>query len=452
MQPPKPIGHYTELDGTLHFQLLHVGEGVMALIVFPDKTTMLVDCNVTEDNEDQVLGHLDKLIPERQSPFAVESEKWIDIFVNSHRDVDHLRGLKSVHARFPVRSIWDAGQTGQATDDSSYQFYMRLRRRLVEEHGDNAVIIPAPSATPLGAFGGALVYCLCSSLEQGERSISLSEARIQHTNSIVLSVRYAGRSILLAGDSDWRAWRDKIVPQFGDTGLLSSEVLVASHHGSRSFFTDETINDAIDPEANPETTYIDSIEHIEPSIILIPCGPYAEMHHPNKDAMKIYKAHTSYEQVYTTYDRGTFYGYIGSDGKWTVVPARFRWSRRGNAADFKIACKVEYNGTRRDGHSGDNFPTGSNLRFSVRASGGLLDPFEKVRVWWEVSNGGIRDDHEHQEIYYKEKGESEGKTIFRRKVSYDGRHLLRCRVKNSRKRFDVTKVFVVNGAHEPSLD
>ncbi len=86
------------------------------------------------------------------------------------------------------------------------------------------------------------------------------------------------------------------------------------------------------------------------------------------------------------------------------------------------------------------------LHFIIIAKGGISDPYADVNVWWEVSNGGVDDDNKHQEIYYKSKDEKPlDKMKFDRMVSYKGRHLLKCRLKNKVKHIDITKVFVVNG-------
>lgn len=70
--------------------------------------------------------------------------------------------------------------------------------------------------------------------------------------------------------------------------MVKSDILVASHHGSRSFFTDEA-NDTIDIQKNPDTTYMEAIEHIDPDVTLISCGKYETYHHPNKEAEALYK-------------------------------------------------------------------------------------------------------------------------------------------------------------------
>ena len=118
----------------------------MNLIIFPDDTVMLFDCNVTEEKEEELIKFLDRCIPKRYDSSKNEFVKEIDIFVNSHRDIDHLRGLKKVNENFKIKSIWDSGQTGASTDGDDYNYYMYLRRELKK---DNKLFVPTPSNIPV---------------------------------------------------------------------------------------------------------------------------------------------------------------------------------------------------------------------------------------------------------------------------------------------------------------
>lgn len=439
----EPLSYYSD-ETALRFHLFHVGEGLMMLIVFPNSMVMLFDCNVTADTEQELLGLLDRLIPSRINADGV-TEKIIDAFVNSHRDEDHYRGLKKVNAKFPVKSIWDSGQSGANTASDDYQYYMRLRRKL-NESGNLHVL--TPSNLPVADFEGVKIFCLANAndFEQdflNEQTVFRAQTKKQHTNSVVLIIEYAGKKMLLTGDSDWKSWKEKIVPNFRD--MLSCNILVASHHGSRSFFTDEA-NDNIDEEANPESTYTESIKIIQPNITLIPCGDYDTAHHPNQDALKLYEMHTSEAQVYSTCKKGHLSGFIDSNGYYTVAPDRFSTSRNAAATiGFDIVCKC-----LRDGYSdviinnGDNVSVGCKLRFSIKTYGGLIEPSNAIQTFWEVSNGGQYEDHHHQEIYYKEKSEDDNMYSFSRDLMYKGTHLLRCKVYNKKKGY-VTRIFHVTG-------
>lgn len=441
-----PLKYYCDKNA-FRFHVLEVGEGLMILIIFPDNKVMLFDCNVTEDNSECILKYLEENIPYSYDDEAEEIAKIIHVFVNSHRDEDHYRGLKKVNEKFKIKSIWDSGQSGATTQSSDYEYYMRLRRKLKEANTDNLKVL-VPTQSPIINIGGANVYCFSGKedyQEDYDNSIRICEAfaKVQHTNSIVLKIEYGGTSLLLTGDSDWKAWKEKIIPNF--LGKVKSEILIASHHGSRSFFTDEEENETIDVENNPDSTYIDSIDYIDPDIVLISCGDYNTYHHPNKEAFEIYGNKSENCQVYTTKSCGSFAGYIDRYGNYTVVPTRFKECRTASySCNITINCKYYYNNTSYDVDSGSNLKVGGTLKFSVHTSGGILEPFDKVSVWWEVSNGGKWENKNHQEIYSKGSNEDDGPLSFKRELLYKGTHLLRCQFSN-RNKGSITKIFSVTG-------
>lgn len=445
----QPLIWYTDED-QLRFYLLSVGEGLMTLIIFPNKEVMLFDCNVTNENEDVILNFLEEVIPKKYNDTKEKYEKAIDIFVNSHRDEDHYRGLKKVNLRFPIKSIWDSGQSGATTSSSDYKYYMYLRRELKSKNPDN-LLVPTPSNIPVGIKGGVEIFCLAAEEDFTYNYLNKfaleSYTRIQHTNSMVLMLEYGGRKLLLTGDSDWKSWKEKIIPNFKENNFLESNILIASHHGSRSFFTDES-NDNIDIKKNPDTTYIESIEYIKPDITLISCGKYESASHPNKEALKIYKKYTSESQVYTTYNKGHLSGFIDNKGNFTVVPSRFKnLSNIPLRINFEIKClKINTNEkTEKEIMNNTNVSVGCKLKFTIQSQGGLIEPFNKVKVFWEVSNGGKGISSFHQEIYLKDKTEPDDKLSFSRDLTYIGTHLLRCRVINEKKGYDLTRIFIING-------
>ena len=123
---------------------------------------MLYDCNLVEDeeknrNKEYILNLFEDVIPWRTNEDG-EEDQWIDIFVNSHRDTDHLRGLKDLNCKFPIHSIWDSGQSGASIGDSNYQYYMGLRNRLKQKDESN-LVVPTPSDAVFRTYGDADVYC-----------------------------------------------------------------------------------------------------------------------------------------------------------------------------------------------------------------------------------------------------------------------------------------------------
>lgn len=82
----------------IHF--VDVGQGNMVLIKADDGTRFVFDCNITLENETRVLAYVEKVFGKGNS---------IKALICSHRDADHMRGVKKLHAKNPISKIWDAG-------------------------------------------------------------------------------------------------------------------------------------------------------------------------------------------------------------------------------------------------------------------------------------------------------------------------------------------------------
>lgn len=97
----------------VHF--VDVGQGNMTLLQLDSGKVFLYDCNITDENQDAALGYLAKQIGWGAA---------IDVFICSHRDSDHMRGVKKVHEYFPIQHMWDSGATGTTPDSDEYRDYM----------------------------------------------------------------------------------------------------------------------------------------------------------------------------------------------------------------------------------------------------------------------------------------------------------------------------------------
>ena len=235
--------------------ILNVGFGSMALVIFPDSTIYVIDCNITRENQLAVLGYVSRIIG-RKKP--------IDVFVNTHRDADHMRGISTLHKNHPIRTIRDNDVPGTTTTSAEYKNYMDLRRNR---------------------------YVTTSAVEP-RKYIDYGEARIQFLNSswddyddpndqsVVCKIDYKGSSILFTGDTSFRPWQEKILPFYKDS--IASTILVASHHGSTSFFDDPS---------NTEHWYVDHIRRIAPDISVVSVG---NNNHdlPNAEALALYEKYS----------------------------------------------------------------------------------------------------------------------------------------------------------------
>ncbi len=231
----------------VHF--INVGQGNMILIQIPNSKTIICDCNITEDNEEDILDYLSNYISS------------VDIFINSHRDADHMRGIKKIYDEFGIDKIWDSGVVGTTTDSSEYIQYMNLRRSI----GRNV------EAQKIWTFGD------CKLRIMNSENDDFDDANEQ---SLVVKLEYGNNGVMLAGDTSYRSWKEFVEKKYSNNDL-SSDILLASHHGSISFFDDPN---------DEQNHYVSHIKKINPAMTIISVGDNDT--HPDENAVKLYKKYS----------------------------------------------------------------------------------------------------------------------------------------------------------------
>jgi beta-lactamase superfamily II metal-dependent hydrolase len=267
----------------IHF--IDVGCGNMTLIIMPEGSVIVYDCNITEENKDRILKYVKS---------AIGKSGTINVFVNSHRDADHMRGIKLLHSAHTINQIRDPGVPGTTTDSPEYEAYMDLRRNVACKDIDPRTYID---------YGEAKVRFMSSRWED------YSDPNEQ---SVVMKIEYKVSSVLFAGDANYRPWKEKILTFYSDN-TLSSSILLAAHHGSMTFFDDPT---------DEKHYYTSHIMKIKPAMTLISVGP--NIHDlPDKKAVKLYEEYSSGSnngaKVFTTEEKGTMVLELKDDGCWSLT-------------------------------------------------------------------------------------------------------------------------------------
>lgn len=244
----------------LHF--IDVGQGNMTLILLDDGTTMLYDCNVTTENKDHVLSYVADCIGWGSN---------IDIFVNSHRDADHMRGINRVHEYFPIQKVWDSGVTGNNTTTPEYINYMGLRRR---------VTYKTINRLKRWEFGKTLLRVMNSNNDDlpNDPNAQSIVIKVQHRNA------QGGHlsSALLTSDTDACTWRDSIQKHYKNEDL-KTDILLAGHHGSITFFDDPK---------DTQHYYVGHISAMSPSLAIISVGNNSHGH-PHPEATDLYEKYVT---------------------------------------------------------------------------------------------------------------------------------------------------------------
>ncbi len=275
----------------IHF--MNVGQGNMTLLKLSNGKNFLYDCNVTEDREDEILRYL-------HSQLGVSRK--IDTFICSHRDSDHMRGVKKIHARFPIQHVWDSGAVGTTPDCTEYLEYMDLRRR---------VTFTEVKPRTRYDYGNTRLRVM-----NAKNDDLASNANAQ---SIVLKVVHRNTatdtditSALLTGDTDAQTWQN-IHQHYGD-GDLSCEILLASHHGALTYFDDPT---------DTKNYYTKHILAKKPAMTIISVGENS-YGHPDPKSLQFYEEYSrgskQGNKIFRTDEKGNIRLILKDEGGWSLTP------------------------------------------------------------------------------------------------------------------------------------
>jgi len=279
------------MSTVVHF--LDVGQGNMVLIETSNKKYLVFDCNITDANSERVLSYVGRHIGEGTALHA---------FICSHRDADHMRGVKRLHARFPIREVWDSDYPGTTTGSAEYREYMALRRAV----GSRTI-----AKRRFNDFGRTRLRYLSAKDDRlpknaNAQGIVIKVEQRDETMNRVLS------GAVLPADSDAQTWRYGIMQDY-DKAQVSSDILMAAHHGSLSFFDDPGDNNYY---------YTDHVAAIKPAMTIVSVGPNSHGH-PHAKALELYRRYSTGSnqgnKVFRTDTKGTMKLVLKPNGGWRLT-------------------------------------------------------------------------------------------------------------------------------------
>jgi len=163
-------------------------------------------------------------------------------YVQSHPDLDHMRGIKRLSEAVGFDNFWDTAHTKPAPnfqsddDEADWTFYQRLRsgggQSLRFHRGDERFAFARDEG---GLPGGDQIEVLSPTPALVQACNDRTES---NDLSYVLRVRHAGRGVLLPGDAESVAWA---VMRLHYASSLRSDVLKAAHHGRDSGYDLEAL-------------------------------------------------------------------------------------------------------------------------------------------------------------------------------------------------------------------
>ena len=239
---------------TLHVSFLNVGQGDAIFIQGPTGRDMLIDGG----RDRSVLRELPKVM----GPL----DRNIAMIVETHPDADHVGGLAGVLKNYAVSAFL----TSHIESDT--KTVAGLLDAVGKEKG--MAVLDARRGMRLDLGGGAYAEVLFP-----DRDVSTVET---NTGSIVLRIVYGSTEFMLTGDSP-SAIEDWLVTLDGDA--LSSDVLKAGHHGSRTSTDDAWLS------------------AVSPSVVVISAGKDNSYGHPHAEVLERVRAHSA--GIVSTAEKGT---------------------------------------------------------------------------------------------------------------------------------------------------
>jgi beta-lactamase superfamily II metal-dependent hydrolase len=283
-----------DMDTIIH--LLDVGQGNMTLIECADGSKRIFDCNLTSERENSILQYLAN---------QINWDTPIDAFYCSHRDADHMRGIVALHRYFPIKKVIDTGYVGTTTDSTEYREYMRLRNNIGNEVQKRKQFID---------FGQTRFRFMSDADERLAENANAQGLvlKVEHRDISKLAVR---ASAILTGDSDAQTWRNAILKDYTQKDI-STDILVAGHHGSLSFFDDP---------ADAQNYYTQHMQQMNPAMALISVGPNAHGH-PDEQAVEFYERYCrgskQGNKVFRTDHKGHIKLTLKDSGGWSLNATR----------------------------------------------------------------------------------------------------------------------------------
>ena len=280
-------------SGALRVTFLDVGQGDSALVELPDGAVWLVDAGGIANARDLAAASA----PGRAvaSVLGIYDHVSIDLAILSHPHPDHYLGLAALAESTPIRELWTVDETALGSRPSPQAIIPTLASILVSLTAHGTRIVHPPLGVVRNQAGVELeVWAPRYESAPGVAPTEASDpVRSVNDNSLVVTIRYAGRVVLFAGDLEAEGEEAVLA-----AGLSHVDVVKVPHHGS------------------PTSSGPAFVSATQPAIAVISCGPGNSFGFPSPTVVDRWRAAGA--QVERTDQSGAVTLTIGMSGELTV--------------------------------------------------------------------------------------------------------------------------------------
>jgi len=241
-----------------------VGKGNCSIINFPQRLTVIdIDdsrsISATQKAYMEVVEKKAKLTSPIEYITNNFKDKEIFRFILTHPDMDHMSGIRELYSKKPFLNFWDTENDKKIDldtwksspyDKEDWDFYQRIRKST-----GNPTVLNLYRGQSGNYWTDDGIEILSPTPQLVKEANASADEDYDHLSS-VLRVHYAGKKVLLSGDTTIEAWED-IIAYYGKAHL-KSDVLLAPNHGSLNHISEEIL-DAI----NPDLTVVSVAEGVE---------------------------------------------------------------------------------------------------------------------------------------------------------------------------------------------
>jgi len=260
------LGRTPPLPGALRVTFLDVGQGDAALIELPDGAVWLVDAGGAASARDLAQAAASGRAIDRV--LAAYDHAQIDLAILSHPHPDHYLGFAGIEA--PIAELWTAAEPEAAIrpawpvaspGSGPVPGFAAIAAGLAAR---GTRLVHPPLGLARAAAGVELVVWAPRYQAAAEAPIACAAdpVRTVNNNSLVVALRYRGRTIVFAGDVEAEG-EDELVA----AGIGHADVVKVPHHGS------------------PTSSTTGFVAATRPDLAVISCGPGNAFGFPSPDVV-----------------------------------------------------------------------------------------------------------------------------------------------------------------------